>query len=163
MPKKNKMLVKIVQIPKIIIASFIQLYDSKLYAEFPKKIFVSLAILHLLAKVSDFISYFRLSILFTLPIVMGLMFAHYVYPTKGALLKNLNDSFLYAVAALSAGVLVVNSAKADIHFFEEYMVSFEGYLSSTAFCFFTTIKFYIALKDTYNEKIKLNTLRGPHK
>ncbi|EKN4694852.1 hypothetical protein ABF228_001383 [Yersinia ruckeri] len=157
MPKKNRILIKFWEVTELCISSFRNLYNSKLYDEFPKKIFVLLAIFHVLAKVTYFVAYFRLPILFLLPMIMGLMVAHYVYPTKGVLLKNLNDSLLYAVASLSAGVLVLNSAKADINFFQQYMVGFWGYVSSTAFCFFTTIKFYIALKDTYNVKMKKNT------
>lgn len=73
---------------------------------------------------SHFVSHFRLTILFTLPILVGLIFSHYVYPVKGALLKNPNDAILYSVATLTAGVFVTNSAQANINFFNENIIGF---------------------------------------
>ncbi|MCL9647446.1 MULTISPECIES: hypothetical protein [Pantoea] len=144
---------------RCIVFSIIDLFNTQPFKKIPAKIFYALLFVSIIIKVSDFVGHFRLAILFTLPILMGLIFSHYVYPVKGALLKNLNDAILYSVATLTAGVLVANSAQADINFFNEYMISFFGYVSSSLFCFCTTIKFYIALKDTYNEKKKIDALK----
>lgn len=152
-------LCKLFLIAKCFILSIIDLFNTEPFKKTPKKIFFSLMVLIIVTKVSDFVGYYRLAILPTLPVLMGLIFSHYVYPIKGALLKNLNDAILYSVATLAAGFLVANSAQANINFFNDYMISFFGYLSSSLFCFCTTIKFYIALKDTYNEKKKVDAQR----
>jgi len=143
---------------KVFWLSIKELFNTEPLKKAPLKILYLLLALSIFSKVGGFVEHFRLAILFTLPILMGLIFAHYVYPTKGALLKNINDAILYSVATLSAGVIVANSAHANINFFNEYMISFCGYISSSLFCFCTTIKFYIAFRDSYNEKRRIDNL-----